>query len=142
VQTTNRAGTVAGTPERAYPRFKSALALAWFYKALNVTLTTRYIHSLTEPCRGGNINMLTGVCSKPNADPALSTNKLGITVYNDIQLNWSPEFDHGLTVTAGVNNILNREPPACFSCSLNGFNGQTYDVPGVFGYLTASYHIQ
>src|SRR5262249_11346387 len=48
--TINRAGTIAGTPERAYPRFKSSLALGWLYKQLDVTLTTRYIHSLTEPC--------------------------------------------------------------------------------------------
>jgi iron complex outermembrane receptor protein len=41
-----------------------------------------------------------------------------------------------------VNNLLNRDPPACFRCSLNGFNGQTYDVPGIFGYLTATYHVQ
>ncbi len=142
IETVDRTGTVAGTPERVYPRFKSALAIAWLYQALSVTLTSRYIHSVTEGCRGQGLNTIPGACSNGNADPALSTNKLGATVYNDVQVVWSPEFDHGLTITAGVNNLLNRDPPKCFSCSLNGFAGSTYDVPGVFGYLSATYHVQ
>jgi hypothetical protein len=38
---------------------------------------------------------------------------------------WSPDFDHGLTVTAGVNNA---SVSTCYSCSLNGFNATTYDI--------------
>jgi iron complex outermembrane recepter protein len=138
--TIKRQGTVAGTPERAFPRFKSALAITWLYKQLDLTLTTRYIHSLTEECR--ELSDFPGTCSNPNPDDNLSTNKLSATVYNDLQVVWSPEFDRQLTVTAGVNNLFNRDPPACFSCSLNGFNGATYDVPGIFGYLSATYHVQ
>jgi iron complex outermembrane receptor protein len=134
-------GTISGTPERAFPRFKSQLALGWMHNGFDLTLTTRYIHSLTESCV--DFADYPTTCSDFNkTDDTLSTNHLGITVYNDLQVVWSPEFEHGLTVTAGVNNIFNREPPACFSCSLNGFNGQTYDVPGIFGYLSATYHVQ
>jgi iron complex outermembrane receptor protein len=138
--TVHLVGQVFGTPERAYPRFKSNLALGWQYKGLDATLTTRYIHSLKEPCVG--LAAYPTTCSNFRSDDTLSFNRLGIRVYNDVQVTWSPDFDHGLSVTAGVNNLLNRDPPACFSCSLNGFNGQTYDVPGVFGYLSASYHVQ
>jgi iron complex outermembrane receptor protein len=141
LQTIDRTGTIAGTPERAYPRFKSNLALGWLQKGLEVTLTTRYIHSLTEQCRG--LADFPGTCSNPDAsNDDLSTNHLRPTVYNDIQVVWSPEFDHKLAITAGVNNLFNVDPPTCYSCSLNGFNGATYDVPGVFGYLTAAYHVQ
>jgi iron complex outermembrane receptor protein len=139
--TLDRAGTIAGTPERAYPRFKSALGITWQYPQIELTLRTRYIHSMTEPCR--DLGAFPGTCSKPNLTfDALSTNKLHITVYNDLQAMWFPDFDHQLSVTAGVNNLLNRNPPNCYSCSLNGFNGATYDVPGIFGYLSASYHLQ
>ncbi|TMQ02224.1 MAG: TonB-dependent receptor [Deltaproteobacteria bacterium] len=139
--TVDRTGTITGTPERAFPRLKSALALAWLGKQLEVTLTTRYIHSLTEQCR--DLGDFPGTCSDPDpADDSKSSNKLGIQIYNDVQVVWSPEFEHGLTVTAGVNNLLNRDPPTCFSCSLNGFNPATYDVPGFFGYLSATYHVQ
>jgi iron complex outermembrane receptor protein len=138
-ETVERVGTIAGTPERAWPRFKTSLALGWLYKQLEVTLTTRYIHSLTEQCRG--LADFPGTCSNPNPDDDdLSTNELGAMVYNDIQLLWAPQRD--LTITAGVNNMFNRNPPTCYSCSLNGFNGLTYDVPGVFGYVSATYHVQ
>jgi iron complex outermembrane receptor protein len=140
-QTIDRSGKITGTPERAYPKLKSALAITWLYPQIELTLRTRYIHSMTEPCR--DLSGFPGTCSNPNAtNDALSTNKLRITVYNDLQATWSPDFDHQLSVTAGVNNLLNRDPPNCYSCSLNGFNGATYDVPGIFGYLSATYHVQ
>jgi iron complex outermembrane recepter protein len=140
LETVSLQGKVAGSPEHAYPRFKSQLALGWQYSEFDASLITRYIHSVTEQCRG--LSAFPGTCSDPNADDNLSTNKLGITVYNDVQVLWAPRFDHQLTVTAGVNNLLNRDPPTCFSCSLNGFNPSTYDVPGIFGYLSAAYHVQ
>jgi iron complex outermembrane receptor protein len=140
VKVTDLVGTISGTPTHAFPRFKSNLTLSWLYQAFDVTLVTRYIHSVTEQCPG--LAAFPGTCSDPNKDDTKSTNKLGITVYNDVQVVWSPDFDHRLTVTAGVNNLLNRDPPSCYSCSLNGFEGATYDVPGVFGYLSATYHMQ
>jgi iron complex outermembrane receptor protein len=139
--TVDRTGTVAGTPERAFPRFKSALSLGWLYKQFEVTLTTRYINPMTEQCR--DLAGFDDTCSDPDPDDdTQSTNHLGATVYNDVQAVWSPEFDRALTVTAGVTNLFNRDPPTCYSCALNGFNGATYDVPGIFGYLTATYHVQ
>jgi iron complex outermembrane receptor protein len=30
---------------------------------------------------------------------------------------------------------LRSDPPNCFSCQLNGFDPNTYDVPGQFGYV-------
>ena len=140
VRTTNLVGTISGTPTHAFPKLKSNLTLSWLFKTFDITLITRYIHSVTEKCPG--LSSFPGTCSNPNADDTKSTNKLGITVYNDVQVVWSPEFERRLTVTAGVNNFLNRNPPNCFSCSLNSFEGSTYDVPGVFGYLSATLHMQ
>ncbi|HEY6177862.1 MAG TPA: TonB-dependent receptor, partial [Kofleriaceae bacterium] len=139
-ETVDLTGQVVGTPERAFPRFKSQLAVDYLFKQFEFTLTNRYIHSLTEQCR--DLGAFPGTCSNPDPnDDSKSTNKLGITIYTDLQFVWSPEFDHSLSITAGVNNLLNRDPPTCFSCSLNGFNGATYDVPGIFGYLSAAYHM-
>jgi len=140
IQTISRVGTIAGTPSRAFPRFKSNLGISWQYAQIEATLTTRYIHSMLEQCRLGSA--YSSLCSRPKADDSLSMNWLHPTVYNDLQVIWSPEFDHALSVTAGANNIFNRDPPRCFSCSINGFEGGTYDVPGIFGYLSATYHVQ
>jgi iron complex outermembrane receptor protein len=139
--TVDQTGKVEGSPEHAFPRFKSNLALTWLYKQIELTLTTRYINSLTEMCVG--FADIPNTCSNPNpTNDLLSTNKLGITVYNDLQLVWTPAFDQKLTFTAGVNNLFDRDPPNCYSCALNGFNGATYDVPGIFGYVSAAYHVQ
>jgi hypothetical protein len=36
---------------------------------------------------------------------------------------------------------LRRRSPVCSSCVLNGFNPTTYDVPGIFGYLSSAYRM-
>jgi iron complex outermembrane receptor protein len=135
-------GLVRGEPEKAYPRIKSNLMLEWMVDELTFMLGTRYIHSVTEPCQGLRDF---GKCSDLSADPMKdsdSTNHLGVKVYNDVRVTWNPSFDDRLTVMVGVNNIFNVDPPICYSCALNGFNGATYDVPGVFGYVSAGYTTQ
>jgi iron complex outermembrane recepter protein len=140
-ETVKREGKLAGEPERAFPRLKSSLWIDWFYERVALTFTTRFIGSVREGCR--DLLDFPGTCSDPVPEnDERSTNKLPATVYNDIQVLWSPEFDPALTITAGLNNIFGQEPPVCYSCALNGFNAQTYDVPGLFGYLSASYHLQ
>ncbi len=139
-ETVELEGKVAGEPERSYPKLKSTLVLDWFFEQFQVSLTTRYIHSVREQCR--DLADFPGLCSDTNTtDDSLSTNLLDPTIYNDLQVVWNPEVDKNLTVTAGVNNLLNIDPPTCYSCSLNGFNA-SYDVPGIFGYVTAAYTLQ
>jgi iron complex outermembrane recepter protein len=29
-----------------------------------------------------------------------------------------------------VNNVFSKEPPICLSCTLNGYDASTYDMPG------------
>ena len=136
-----REGLELGSPERAFPRFKSNLLLDWARKDWRVSFATRYIHSVTEKCRG--FSALPGLCSDPDMDDdTLSTNKLGAMIYNDIQISWRPRsFNSLLDFSLGVNNLFNRDPPACYSCSLNGFDATTYEVPGAFGYFRAGYRM-
>jgi iron complex outermembrane receptor protein len=138
--TLKREGRVVGEPERAFPKFKSSLAIDWFFNEYRASLSTRYIHSTVEQCRGLDVPTL---CSDPDLEnDDNSTNKLAAQVYNDAQVTWTPpQFDNALNVTLGVNNLFNNDPPVCYSCVLNGFNPTTYDVPGIFGYLTASYRM-
>jgi iron complex outermembrane receptor protein len=141
IDVVKREGRVAGVPDRAFPKLKSSLAIDWFYDQIRATLVTRYIHSTMEGCR--DLQDFPGLCSNPNMNnDALSRNKLPAQVYNDVQVTWTPaQFDNALNITAGVNNLFNNDPPECYSCALNGFNATTYDVPGIFGYVTASYRM-
>ena len=60
---------------------------------------------------------------------------MAATAYVDLQGTWSPSaFDNAWAFTLGVNNVLDQNPPNCYSCALNSFDASTYDVPGVFWY--------
>jgi iron complex outermembrane receptor protein len=140
--TIEREGTLYGSSERALPRFKSSLVVDWFRQDIGASLTTRYIHKSIEGCPD-DVQGVEGTCSHQDpVDASKSFNELKPKIYNDVQLVWIPTFlQSALNITAGVNNVFNIDPPVCYSCALNGFNPTTYDVPGIFGYLTASYRL-
>ena len=65
-------------------------------------------------------------------------NKMNSRFYTDVQLRWEPMlWDHQFGLAIGVNNLFDKDPPACISCGLNNFDPTTYDVPGQFGYIRA-----
>ncbi len=108
--------------------------------------TARYIDEQTERCQNfldGSGDSLAdlGVCSEPDfADNSLSRNKLDSTLFNDLQVTYRPSrLNDSLSVTLGINNIFEEDPPACYSCSLNGYDPSTYDMPGSFAYLRATW---
>jgi iron complex outermembrane receptor protein len=113
-----REGTERGSPDQAFPKTKSNLTVDWDKAEWGATATARYISSVDEASGG---------------------NKLGSRTYLDAQLRWSPSFVDGLRLAFGVNNLLDKDPPGCFSCSLNNFDPNTYDVPGRFFYFRLSY---
>lgn len=118
----DRKGTERGSPDQAFPKFKGNATVNWSIGDFAAAFTGRYIDSVVE--QGG----------------PTGTNKLDSRFYGDIQLTFTPSFlDQRFAITAGVNNVFNQDPPACFSCSLNNFDPTTYDVPGQFGYLRVSY---
>jgi iron complex outermembrane receptor protein len=130
----------------AIPRLQSNLQLNWSHDVWSAGWTVRYISAVSEKCsddKDNSPNSLTnlGLCSKPDYnDNSNSRNELHQTFYNDVQFGWNTPFgQRGLKLTAGVNNVLNQDPPNCESCTLNGYDAGTYDSPGQFGYLQASW---
>jgi iron complex outermembrane receptor protein len=111
----SREGTEQGSPDQAFPEFKSTAVLDWTLREFGASLTGRYIDSVVE----GN------------------GNRMGATFYTDVQLRWnvSEEF----TFALGVNNLLGEDPPPCFTCGLNNIDPTTYDVPGRFFYARATF---
>ena len=65
---------------------------------------------------------------------------LNSRVYVDAQANYTlPMMDHRITLTVGGNNLTDKDPPGCFTCSVNNYDPTTYDVPGPFYYGRISY---
>ena len=112
-------GTERGSPDQAYPRFKGLATVDWTLGPVTAAFTGRYIDDVQE---------------------ISAENRLGSRFYGDIQLQLRPNWwDEKLALTAGINNVFDKDPPACFSCSLNNYDPTTYDIPGRFGYIRLSY---
>ncbi|GAB4187822.1 MAG: TonB-dependent receptor [Wenzhouxiangellaceae bacterium] len=128
--------------DSAIPEWQSNLIVSWNSGPWNASWTVRYIDSVSELCsdfRDGSDISLTnlGLCSDPNFDDnTQSRNTLDSRFYNDVQLGYTAQLSgYELNLTAGVNNLFDEDPPLCFSCSLNGFDVTTHDLPGQFWYL-------
>ncbi|MBT8131728.1 MAG: TonB-dependent receptor, partial [Gammaproteobacteria bacterium] len=132
--------------DRGKPEWKSTFALNWLYNDWSAAWTLRYIDEQIEKCSSflpNSPDSLTalGLCSQPNlTDTRLSMNKLDSTIFNDLQVTYTPtDRFEGFSVTLGINNVLDEDPPACYSCSLNGYDPSTYDNPGRFTYIRANW---
>ncbi|MFM5893717.1 MAG: TonB-dependent receptor domain-containing protein [Novosphingobium sp.] len=118
--TTSYLGFERGSPDQAYPKFKATGTVDYSIGPVKALVTGRYIGSVTEIQD--------------------TTKKLNSRFYTDFQLQFTPGlFDHRMTLTLGMNNAFDVDPPACFSCSLNNYDPTSYDVPGRFGYVRVSY---
>ena len=115
----NREGTEQGSPDQAFPKYKSTAIIDWKLADFGASLTGRYISAVVE---------------------SQNANKLGRRLYTDLQLTWEPDMlSKRFGFAVGINNLFDKDPPDCISCGLNNFDPTTYDVPGRFGYVRVSY---
>ena len=109
-----REGTEQGSPDQAFPEFKSTAILDWTLREFGASLTFRYIDGVDE------------------ADG----NHMDSILYTDLQLRWNLNDNFGFAL--GVNNLFEADPPPCGTCGLNNIDPTTYDVPGRFFYARAT----
>jgi iron complex outermembrane receptor protein len=120
--------------DSAIPEWQANLLLGWTRGDWAINWTVRYIDAVTEDC--GNATVV-GV---PGCETRADVHTLGSTVYNDAQVVYSDAFRlEGLRLSLGVNNIFGEDPPICYTCSLNGYDAGTYDLPGAFWNVSARY---
>jgi iron complex outermembrane recepter protein len=118
----------------AIPKWRMNAQLGWAYTSWQVSWIFRYIDSVKESCGNATITAVPG-CSNGEAYHTLDS-----VLYNDVQVRWNDAFSlKGLELAAGVNNLFGVEPPVCYSCTLNGYDAGTYDLPGVFWNIQAKY---
>ena len=113
------------------PKWRSTARLNWNIGGWSAGWTVRYLSELTEDCGDGASGY--PICDGPN-----DTHRLGGTTYHDLRASWKLPVDLDLTISGGINNLFAKEPPVCLSCSLNGYDASTYDLPGRFSYMEAS----
>ena len=118
----------------AIPETTSTLAAVWRGAGgWQAAWTARYIDRLRESCAGANGY---DICDDSDND----RNDLGATTYHDAQLSWGTDaWMKDFRITLGVNNVFAKDPPICLSCSLNGYDASTYDLPGRFWYARVGF---
>ncbi len=117
--------------DSAIPEWSSNFTADWALRSWYASWSIRHVSELREEC-GRAVTF--PVCS----NPATGINVLDATTYNDLQLGYQFESMANLRLTFGVNNVFDQDPPICLSCSLNGYDASTYDIPGGrFFYLRA-----
>lgn len=118
--------------DSSIPEWSSTLATNWDFRNWNVNWTMRYIDRLRESCAGANGF---AICTDSVADQ----HWLGATTYHDAQVSWRTDaWMKGVKVSVGVNNVFDKNPPVCLSCTLNGYDPGTYDLPGRYTYAKLS----
>ncbi|MGJ8669103.1 MAG: TonB-dependent receptor plug domain-containing protein [Oceanococcus sp.] len=110
------------------PEWRSTLRFDWQQGDISASWAIRYISKLVEQC-GDVVDFAS--CGNPTA----GTNTLSQTFYHDLRASWQVPGDQDISLTAGINNVLDNDPPVCVSCSLNGYDASVYDLPGQFAYL-------
>jgi len=120
--------------DSSIPDWQTNGTVGWRQNDWDVAWTVRYISAVEEFCRNAALTPATG-CATGDG-----THELGSTWYNDVQASWNNVFGaQGLKLTFGVNNLFEEEAPVCVTCSLNGYDAGTYDMPWRFWYVDVQY---
>ena len=122
--------------DSSIPWLVSNLQLGWTRKAWSVTTILRYKGPLKEDCAAAKgfpiCNDNTPVPFRPNG-----THYMGSFVTQDLRASWKVPMSLDLTLIAGINNVWDRQPPICVSCSLNSYDAHTYPLPDRYTYVEA-----
>jgi iron complex outermembrane receptor protein len=124
------------TNNSSIPRVRLNAELGWNVLDWTLTWTVRYLHSVKEACAAA---VITGP-TIPGCETADIYHTLPSVTYNDAQLEWrNAAFIKNLRLAMGVNNLFGVNPPVCYTCTLNGYDAGTYDLPGAFWNVRATY---
>jgi len=118
----------------AIPRYRLNAQIGYGFADFEFTWTVRFLSAVTEACSNA---VKVGV---PGCEVKTDVHTLKSTTYNDAQVAYTDAFKlKGLSLEAGVNNLFGVNPPICFTCTLNGYDAGTYDLPGAFWNVRAKY---
>jgi iron complex outermembrane receptor protein len=120
------------------PRIRSTLTASWGIADWSASWTLRYLSRLTEDCGGAAGFAICNFPDDTSEGRVNGTHHLGATTFHDARISWKLPTHFDMSISGGINNIFDRNPPICLSCSLNGYDASNYDLPGRFSYIEAS----
>lgn len=118
------------------PRYRMNATIGYGFADFEFSWTVRYLSAVEEACS----NAVVAGPGVKGCETADQFNKLKATTYNDASLAYTDAFSlKGLSIIGGVNNLFGVNPPVCLTCSLNGYDAGTYDLPGAFWNIRVKY---
>lgn len=95
------------------PRLKSNLTLDWALGNWSASFTSRFISGTKADCAfGDDIE-----CSNPATEVRTAYNKVGATVYNDLNVSYATPWKGRIMV--GANNVFDKKPAVVYSANSN-----------------------
>ncbi len=124
------------TDNSAIPKWQINTQVGYTIGDWDANWNMRYIHNVKELCAAA---VVTGA-NIPGCPNASATHHMPSALYHDVQVGWSNAIGvHNLSLELGINNLFDRRASVCYTCTLNGYDAGTYDLPGRFVYMQASY---
>jgi len=72
-----------------------------------------------------------------------SGNTLDSVAFTDLRASYRPQWmDEAFTITLGLNNVFDEDPPFCDACGVIGMSPVSHDLPGRVGYLRLTFETQ
>jgi iron complex outermembrane receptor protein len=116
--------------EAVFPRWKVNLTTMWGFKGLTLGANARYIHKIRE-CEDNNC--------QAEAESAMLDREVDANITGDVFTSYALKSPAGTTtLTLGVNNITDQEPPVIYNGFLAASDAAAYDYAGRFLYARLS----
>jgi len=121
----------------AMPEWKVNLSAAWAWAPWNVGAALRYVGSFKEcgafDTEAGVYVSAGGLCY---ADPQAPSRQVGASAVVDLHGGYALRSSAGTTtLSAGINNLLDRKPPFVYAAPLANSDPSLYDFVGRFFYV-------
>ncbi|MBV9343448.1 MAG: TonB-dependent receptor [Gammaproteobacteria bacterium] len=127
--------------DSSIPRWRANAQLGWGVGGFDVNWNLRFLDAVQELCGNAATTIAVPGCTGANNKFSASVyHNLHSVLYHDIQVSWTDAFRlTGLKIDLGVNNVFGTNPPVCYTCTLNGYDAGTYDLPGAFWNARATF---
>lgn len=113
------------TFQRAFPEWRAVTSIDWVKERWTGGLSFRWVDDMYIVVDSDTRNDLDSV------------------MFTDLRFSYNPSFaDDAVTVTLGLNNVLDEDPPVCSPCGSIGMSRVSHDLPGTVGYLRVTYEHQ
>jgi iron complex outermembrane receptor protein len=105
---------------RAFPEWRTVTSLDWMRERFTGSLRVRWTDEMLLD----------------------SGSTLDSVAFTDLRLSYNPGWsDDALTISVGLNNIFDEDPPVCDACGVIGMSPVSHDLPGTVGYVQVSYEM-